>query len=405
MAEGDPLCEIETSKINTELESPAPGVLAHIVVAEGETVRVGSLLAVLGKPGEKVERPAATRPAAAARPQPAPAAQVAPARPQPGVQITPLARRLAQQRGVDLSIVRGSGPSGRIVKEDVERALEAPGSPPQVQVVPAARRLVSQRGIDLAQVQGSGPNGRILLEDVERGAAAKAGPPGKVTLLSGIRRTIAQRMRESVQSMAQVTLTTEADVTALVQMREELVELWRPHRLRPLHQDMVVMATARALKEHPRLNALMIDDEIRVLEEVNLGVAIAIPDGLLVPVIKRAGKKSLIELAQEVRDLVKKTGDNKLSPEDMADGGFTITNLGSYDIDAFTPIINPPEVGILGVGRVMEKPAVHQGKIAVRSMVALSLTFDHRALDGVPASEFLRAIKQYLEEPRWMLSP
>lgn len=401
--EGEPLAEIETSKISSEIEAPASGVLAYIIASEGETVRIGAVMAILADPGEKVERPTVAKPEPEVKPEPVSGAKVVTTRSEPGVQVTPTARRLARQWDVDLGQVEGTGPGGRITEADVRMVFEAPGSRPQVQVVPTARRLATEQGIDLHQVPGSGPGGRILVEDVERAVAAKAGSAGRGVPLSGIRKVIAERMLESVQTMAQVTLTTEADFTEAVLLMKELVSRWRARRLRPLPQDLVIMATARALKEHPKVNALLVDDEVRVLDEVNIGVATTTPDGLLVPVIKKAGEKSLDQIAQEVRELAGKTRDSRLLPKDLADASFTITNLGSYGVDAFTPIINPPQVAILGVGRIVEKPAVHQGEIAIRSMMALSLTFDHRALDGVPAAECLRAAKRYLEDPRWMV--
>ena len=401
--EGEPLAEIETSKISSEIEAPASGVPAYIIASEGETVRIGAVMAILADPGEKVERPTVAKPEPEVKPEPVSGAKVVTTRSEPGVQVTPTARRLARQWDVDLGQVEGTGPGGRITEADVRMVFEAPGSRPQVQVVPTARRLATEQGIDLHQVPGSGPGGRILVEDVERAVAAKAGSAGRGVPLSGIRKVIAERMLESVQTMAQVTLTTEADFTEAVLLMKELVSRWRARRLRPLPQDLVIMATARALKEHPKVNALLVDDEVRVLDEVNIGVATTTPDGLLVPVIKKAGEKSLDQIAQEVRELAGKTRDSRLLPKDLADASFTITNLGSYGVDAFTPIINPPQVAILGVGRIVEKPAVHQGEIAIRSMMALSLTFDHRALDGVPAAECLRAAKRYLEDPRWMV--
>jgi pyruvate dehydrogenase E2 component (dihydrolipoamide acetyltransferase) len=197
--------------------------------------------------------------------------------------------------------------------------------------------------------------------------------------------------------MAQVTLTTEADVTGMVRLREELVSRWRPRRIRPLDQDIVVKAAADALEEHPRLNATLVDGEVRLLDDVNIGVAMSVPDGLMVPVIRNASGKDLLAIARESRELANKARKGELNIDDVTGAGFTITSLASYEIDAFTPIIDPPQVAILGVGRTVEKPAAHEGKIALRSMMHLSLTFDHRALDGVPASEFLRTVKRNLE--------
>lgn len=366
--EGEPFAEIETEKIETQFESPASGVIAHILVEEGETVPVGTLLVIIAEPGEVVPRPASRPPVATATSAPpaSPAASPAPppAAPRPS---TP-----AQAAG------------------------------PSVQIIPAARRLAQEHGIDLAQVRGSGPGGRITEADVRQAIEARSRPAAQGTPLTGMRRAIADRMLQSVQNMAQVTLHTEADVTELVSLRHALLSQWRSHRIRPLDFDLVIKATARALKEHPRLNATLIDDRINQSPEVNIGIATAVADGLIVPVIHQASEKSLLAIAQQVRDLADKARKNALSRDEVSNGTFTITNLGSYDIDAFTPIINPPQVAILGVGRIVDRPVVFEGAIAIRSMMTLSLTFDHRALDGVPCGEFLRALRRYLEQPGWM---
>ena len=352
---GQPLVEVETAKINSELEAPVSGVVAHIVAESGTTVDVGTVLAVIAEPGESVPIPETGKPKAAF-----------------AVGATP----------------RRSAPGGAVVGEGR-------------QVTPVARRLARESDIDLAEVEGTGPSGRVTEEDV-RGAVetrepAGPVPAGQVVVLGGLRKTIADRMAQSVRTMAQVTLTTEADVTEMVRLKEELVSSWRPHRLRPLDQDLILRATARALAEHPRLNATLNGDEMRLLEEVNIGVATPMPDGLVVTVVRRADEKGLLEIAQESRDLAKKAREGGLTVDDVTGASFTVTSLAGYDIDAFTPIIDPPQVAILGVGRVVEKPAAHDGRVALRSMMYLSLTFDHRALDGVPAAEFLRTLKRHLE--------
>lgn len=406
---GQPLVEVETAKINSELEAPVSGVVAYITAAEGSTVNVGALVAVIAEPGEVVERPVEGPPSPAAATRPAqtatPTQSATPGR-APSVQVTPVARRLARENDVDLERVRGSGPNGRIVESDVRRAIEsgvAASRGTAVQVVPRARQLAKQHGIDLSQVTGSGPNGRVLVADVERLIGF---PPGEdvaeVVRLSGLRKTIADRMAESVHTMAQVTLTTEADVTELVRLREALLPVWRPHRVRPMDQDLIVKATAAALMEFPRLNATLVNDEVRIMKDVNVGVAMAVPDGLMVPVVRSADEKDLLAVAQEVRTLAERSRGGALSLDEVTGASFTITSLSSFDIDAFTPIIDPPQVAILGVGRIVEKPAVRDGQIAVRSMMHLSLSFDHRAVDGVPAGEFLRGLKARLETPGWM---
>src|SRR5262245_60045040 len=408
--EGEPLVELETAKIATELESTASGVVAHILVPEGAIVPIRTVLAIVTAPGEQVPRPAGAAlsgMAASAPATPAPPrrdGQVAP-------QVVPAARRLAQERGLDLAQVQGTGPGGRILLDDVHQALAArtaaPPAPAEVavQVTPAARHLARQHEIDLRTVPGSGPRGRIVVEDVQKVLAAPgqpAAPAASVVPMRGMRHTIATRMLQSQQSMAQVTLTTEVDVTDAMTIRAGLARQWSESSLSPLH--LVIKATARALKEHPRMNAIQKEHEVELVPEVHIGMAVSLDEGLLVPTIRRADTKHLEEIARESHDLANKARAGQASYEEVTGGTFTITNLGPYGIDAFTPIINPPQVGILGVGRVVEKPAVYQGAITKRSMLFLSLTFDHRVIDGAPAAAFLHTLTGYLEDPWWMVT-
>ena len=271
-------------------------------------------------------------------------------------------------------------------------------------------------GVDLAGVAGTGPSGRVTEDDVRAAAsgvgAAAAAPaaaplpestvPVKETVkLAGLRGVIARRMTESA-AIPSVTLSTHTDVTDSVSFQRDLVGEWRQHKLRPQYQDLVIAAVARALKETPAANAHLIGDEVRILDEVHIGVAMAIPEGLLVPVVKNADQKSLLEIAQEVRELARKAKANDLSIDEMTNSTFSITNLASYDVETFDPLLNPPEIGILGVGRVEEEPAVVDGEVVIRSNGHLNLAFDHRAWDGAPAAEFLRLISKYLSDPSWM---
>jgi len=217
-----------------------------------------------------------------------------------------------------------------------------------------------------------------------------------------MRQTIATRMVQSLQTMAQVTLTTEVDVTEAMTLRAGLARQWPESGLSPLH--LVIKATARALKEHPRMNAVQKDHEVELMQEIHIGVAVSLEEGLLVPTIQRADAKHLAQIVSESRDLATKAREGRASYDEVTGGTFTITNLGAYGIDAFTPIINPPQVGILGMGRVVEKPVVYQGEIAKRSMMFLSLTFDHRVIDGAPAAAFLHTVKGHLEDPWWMVA-
>ena len=286
-------------------------------------------------------------------------------------------------------------------------------------VVPAARRLARENDIDLATVTGSGPQGRILIEDVEAAIAARSAPAavagpepaaGGVVPLTGIRGAVATRMLQSIQTTAQVTLTTEAIVTEAMQLRRGLSR----HRaeeaggnIGPL--PVVIKATAEALRRYPRMNAIETATadggaQVQMLSEINIGLAVALDEGLVTPVIRGADGKSLAQLAAENRDLAARTREGRTRPEEISGGTFTITNLGANEIDGFTPIINPPQVGILGVGRVVEKPVIANGEIAKGETMYLSLTFDHRVIDGAPAAEFLQTVKRLLEDPWWMVS-
>lgn len=431
--EGEPLVAIETAKLETDLESIASGVVAHILVPEGATVPIRSVLAVIAAPGEEVPRPDGGPARVGNQPPSGPPLQredggiSAPARsdsPQerPVVQVVPAARRLAAQNGIDMSRVQGSGPGGRILIEDVERAIQSPpqAAPPstverpdaapsrpaqeraRLLVVPAARRLANQNGIDLNRVQASGPGGRILIEDVERAIQSPLQQTAQVVPLTGIRGTVATRMMQSLQTMAQVTLTTEANVTDAATLRQGLARQWQEHGLSPLH--LVIKAVARGLKDHPRLNAIQQDGQVLLMGEINIGVAVSLAEGLITPVVRDADTKPLKQIALETRELAEKTREGRARPEDVTGGTFTVTNLGAYDVDGFTPIINPPQVGIMGVGRVVSKPVIRQGQVAQGEMMFLSLTFDHRVVDGAPAAQFLQSVKGYLEDPWWMVA-
>jgi pyruvate dehydrogenase E2 component (dihydrolipoamide acetyltransferase) len=373
VAKGDQLVEIESSKVNAEVEATADGTLGRIDVEEGRGVDVGTVLGYLLEAGDSesdlpdvapVVGSASTPAPIVAQPAAAPAAT-----PKGGKQIvTPRARRLAKQMGVDLAGVIGTGPSGRVTEDDVRADSEA----------------------------GSG-SGAVAAASLPESAV----PVKEVVKLAGLRGTIARRMSESA-AIPRVTLSTTADVTDAIAFQRELVGEWREHRIRPQYQDLVIAAVAKALKEMPIANAHLVGDEVRIFDEVNVGVAMAIPEGLLVPVIKNADQKSLLDIALEVRDLAKKVKSNTLSIDEMTNGTFSITNLSSYNIEMFDPLLNPPEIGILGVGTVDKQPAVVDGEVAVRSIANLNLAFDHRAWDGAPAAEFVRSVAKLLSNPKWM---
>lgn len=366
--QGAPLFEVETEKVLYEVDAPADGVLARILAPPGSTVPVASVVAVIAEPGED--------PAVVASRYTAP---------QPG------------GRAGEAVQAQTSSASASAATAEVPGLRRREGPP----VTPAARRLARDLGVDLGSVRGTGPGGRITRQDVER-AAAKAGAGGAAPEgagaaeripMVGARRTIAERMLRSLQSSAQITLTTEADVTPLVERRKRLDPAWQV-----TYTDMVIEAVAGALRAHPLLNSRVEGDAIVLVPEVHIGVAVAVEHGLMVPVIRDADRKPLPAIAAEARSLAERARAGKLSPDELVGGTFTITNLGPEGIDAFTPILNPPQAAILGVGRIVPKPAVFNGAICIRSLMHLSLTFDHRILDGAPAAAFLAEIVRRLQE-------
>ena len=394
VVEGEPLLEVQFAKVSSEVTAPISGRLFRILAPRDAVIKPGQVLALILQPGEDTPRQ---------QPQSALPAQAAPAEAPGFVPASPAARRLAKERGVDLAKVQGTGAEGRITEEDVQRSLaaqEPPPAPREVRASPIARRVAQEHGIDLATVRGTGADGRITEQDV-RAAIAElnvVAPSIRVEPLSPMRRTIARRMVESLQTSAQLTLVSEVDVTDLVALRGRLKQ-----QADVSYSDLIVKASALALAEHPRFNARLVGDELHLFDEIAIGIAVAVEAGLVVPVVRAVQTKDLVELAAETKVLVERAREGKLSEKEMSGGTFTVTNLGAFGIDAFTPIINPPEVAILGVGRIVEKPVRREGELAWRQMVTLSLTFDHRVADGAPAAAFLQSICKRLENPAMLM--
>ena len=424
VTQGQPLLEIETDKVVHEQESPVEGVIAQLFAEEGTNVPVNALLAIIGAPGEAVARvevdPAAEQ--QQEREQEQPTAQPAqpkatPATPTVAPKASPAARQLAEKLAIDLAEVKASGPGGRILESDVQRYIDLRGPVPtettRLKASPLARRLAKEHGVDLSSIAGSGPDGRIVRDDVLQASATVAEAPvvetpalqqaTEVIPMGGIREIIAERMSMSVQTNASVTLHTEVDATGFVELRGMLNDKLQAREVNLTYTDLLVKVVANALREHPRLNATLTDEGIHLLPEVNIGVAVALEDGLVVPVVRNADKERLSEISEQVRDFAERARSNQLTPGELQGGTFTITNLGNFGIDAFTPIINPPESGILGVGRILKKPVVHNDEIVVRSMLTLSLTFDHRVVDGAPAAQFLQTVSGYIQDPYLLL--
>lgn len=415
---GEPLLEVMTDKVNMEVESPASGVVRKILAQPDETVPVHSLIAVIGTADEPIEEILAE-----AEPTGTPQ-KIVPQVAKPPVEavipesmsseagkvlISPRARRLAEQKNVPIEALagRGTGPGGRITEKDVKAYLAETARTERILATPLAQKVAADRGIDIREVVGTGPQGRVTRDDVLQAATPIRAYPNleaRVVPLTGIRKAVADNVTRSAQTVPHVTLTTEVDMSETVRLREQvLAEFERKYGTRLSFTDILVKAVARAILDHPMVNSSLQGNEIRIFGEVNVGVAVALEGGLVVPVIRNADKKSLAEVSVELKRLVEKARSGNLSSEDMAGGTFTITNLGSYGVDAFNPIISPGQSAILGVCKITRKPVAIDDRVEIRSMMNLCLSFDHRVLDGAPAAQFLQRVKELLESPYQLL--
>jgi pyruvate dehydrogenase E2 component (dihydrolipoamide acetyltransferase) len=408
---GEELFEVETEKVTNAVESPASGVLFQIVVPAGATVPVTTVVAVLAEPGEQPERMEVFEtPEELAAPVASAGTSIQdqPERPRKKefVVATPAARRKAKELGIDLALVPGSGPEGRVRENDIVKFHEEGPRPPKT--TPVAAEMARQAGLDLSTISGTGESGKITKDDVQRALAVKTAEkdaePTQSIPLAGMRKTIAENMYASLKNTAQLTIFTEVDVTETVRFRDLLLEERKAgDEVKVSYTDIIIVATSRALKQFPIMNSTLLGEEIVLHSGVNMGIAVAVADGLIVPVLREADKKRLFEITRDSRELIRKAREGSLGVNEVTGGTFTITTLGIFGIDGFTPILRPPETGILGVGRIQEKPAVYQGQIAIRSMMYLSLTFDHRVVDGAPASEFLQRLSTYVQYPALLL--
>src|SRR5438132_7654950 len=399
IAKGEPLVVIETDKVITEVESPADGVVLRIVVPSEEERPIGALLAVLGAQGEQVSdvelrqmlgpaavpAPATPAPVAVSAPMAAPRAEALARDGGERLKISPIARKLADELGLDASTIQGTGPGGRITKDDVLRMAEAAktAAPATAPVTPAPAAPAT-----------------APVATTPAPARRRLGVSSTIPL-RGMRGRVAERMFQSWNMIPRVTEVMQVDMSATVAFREAMLGQWeQQYGLRISLNDMLTKAVAVALRRQPRLNATLVDQEVRLHDSVNVGIAVNLDEGLIVPVIFNADQKDLGQIAREGRDLAEKARAGRLQLDDISDGTFTITNLGTTGIERFTPIINPPQVAILGVGMVQRRPVVVGDALAIRPAVYLSLVFDHRAVDGVPAANFLQELKRLLEKPQ-----
>ncbi len=426
---GQPIFEMETEKVQMEVEADGGGVLRQLVppdttlkpgdivgaiLAAGEELPAQLVAAVAAQRGNTTsESPTA---ASAAPPSPNTLAATEAGR----VRATPIARRLAEENGIALETLTGSGPDGRIQEQDVRRAIEAKAETAtsqatvlarDVRASPIARRLAIENGIDLSTLRGSGPDGRIVERDVNEAmetmralpsgadAAIEAHAEGASSPYSGRRRTIGERMMHSLQSMAQLTLVSETQVDDAMSMLHGLNREWRRDGVVVTLTALVVRASGLALREQPQFNACLEDGSIRQLAAINVGVAIDLDGGLIAPVIRNPDRASLKEVASRLRELNDAAKVGKLTVDDVSEGTFTVTSLEGSGVDAFTPVINPPQAAIIGIGRVRETAAFDGPNVVRRQVTTLSLTFDHRISDGGPAARFLDRIAELMRRP------
>ena len=393
---GDTLAEVETDKAVMDLVARADGVLQQVSAAEGQTVAVGSVVAVIAAPGEAIGAARATAPAPSPVSTPAPKVPSAVGSGERGavpsatpladvtrVRASPLARRIAREQGVDLKIVTGSGPGGRVVKKDLDGARA---------VVTTSGPAVAERAVPLPA-----PRSPVASRD---GAAYTDVP------LTQIRKTIAKRLVTSLGPIPHFFLTTEVDMERAAESREALNKQLGDGGGgggKVSFNDVIIKATALALTKHGACNAWFQDDHIRYWSEVHIGMAVAVEDGLITPVVRNADRKSLADIGREARELAEKARSRRLQPNEYTGATFSVSNLGMFDIDQFTAVINPPEAGIIAVGSIVQKPAAVDGQVAVRRRMRITMSCDHRVIDGATGAAFLQTLKQMLENPLAML--
>ncbi|HEX5910236.1 MAG TPA: dihydrolipoamide acetyltransferase family protein [Thermoleophilaceae bacterium] len=390
---GAPLVEIETDKANMTYEADTDGVLLEVVASEGDTLEVGEVIARIGAEGEEPAEAPATKeePATAEQPEPEPErAEEAPEPPAPApagnggerIKASPVARRIAGELGVELASLEGSGPGGRIIKADVESAAEN-GAPAKTEPEPVPEPAAEETA------------------PAPKAKPAEAGVKGEpeVIELTRLQRTVSRRMAESKATAPDFALEVEVDMTLCIELRSRLKETAGDGAV-PSFNDMIVKAAALAAREHPKVNGAYRDGRFELYPEVNVGVAVAAQDALVVPVVRGADQKSLGEIARNARALIEKVRDGSITPPELSGGTITVSNLGMYGIDRFTAIINPPQASILSVGALKKKPAVDEkGRVVARDLMTITMACDHRILYGADAAQFLARIRELLEEP------
>ena len=402
VTEGDMLFEMETDKLTIEIDAPASGVMLKIFNSEGDVVPITETIAVIGGKGEDISEIIAEKKGAKPPPQPSgeneavsaaapiPSAATSEVRDTERKFASPRAKMRAEEKGLNVESITGSGPDGLVIERDVLSAQTVSAA-----ATPLAKRIAQQQGVDLSKVDGSGPRGKIYSRDLAKGSPGQSADSITRKPLKGMRKIIAERMRSSLDTAAQATHNVDVDMTEAVRLRSMLKEAG----IKVSYNDIILKTAAAALEQMPALNCSLQGDEILSFRDVNIGMAVALEDGLIVPVMKDVAFKNLERINAESRELGEKAKSGNLTPDELNGAVFTVSNLGMYGLDRFTAIINEPESGILAVGAIKDKPVVVNKQLEVRPVCSLTLTYDHRVIDGAPAAEFLMLIKSILENP------
>ena len=398
----EPIMEIETDKITMEAEAPATGILLAKLIDDETTVPVLQTIGYIGQPGEKIPDAPVAADTPAAAPVETAAETAAPAPKLPvlngSVAATPYAKKLVAEKGVELAAVTASGPAGEVRASDVLAAAQSD----TVNATALAKKYAEVNGVDLSAVSGTGHDGKIRKNDVLNAAAPAQREITRIPL-TPIRKAIARNMFNSLHSMAQTSDSVEIDVTELMALRQRLLAYRDELGTKITINDLLSYAAVKMIKTHPLANASFSDTEILCYPDVNLSMAVATDYGLTSPVVHGANRMSLVELSLAMRDLVVRARDRKLTADDQQGGTFTLTNMGIFPVDNFNPILPAPQSCIIGFGRCVEKPAVYQGQICIRTMMVLSVTYDHRVFDGGEVGSIMKTMKEYLETPELFL--
>jgi len=426
---GDILFEVMTDKVSLEVESYNSGILRKILKGEDDEVPVTEVVAYIGTADEEIpdsgsqvlseeikteEAPARTESSSSAVRTEEKSSDTS-----GRIKISPLARKIAGENNIDISKISGSGPRGRIVKEDIEKFIISAGSGEgqRIKISPLARKMAKELGIDVKAVKipGSGPGGRIVKEDIiaysekgDNGLEAGA-TPGELkiksrTKLAGMRKVIAQRMSLSKSTIPHIILNAKTDATNLIGLREQLKEgVLKKHGVKITFTDLILKAAAIALRENIEVNSSLQGDDYIIYEDVNVGMAVSVEDGLIVPTIFSCDRLEIVDIARKRIELIEKARTNKLTLEEIQGGTFTVTNLGMFGIRNFSAIINPPQASILAVGKIYSEPAAVGGKVEIKSFMDISISCDHRIIDGAKGAKFLQNIVELVENPAMLV--